>query len=124
MGSFWSGIDHAFHSERSRFFQVIRQDLLYEVSEVARAIGAKLFPSCTRPAVANSQRRLPKPSLLESFDKFHFDWNVDVAFIVRGSQKFTDSRASGLTIIASEFIHVHADEFTGEIRTHIARVAK
>src|SRR2546422_10385392 len=68
--------------------------------------------------------RLRKPLLLESFDKFPFDWNVDVAFITRGSQKFADSRASSLTVIASKFIHIHADEFTSEFRVHIARVGK
>src|SRR5438445_534887 len=52
------------------------------------------------------------------------DCIVDVAFITRGSQKFVDSRASSLTVIASKFIHIHADEFTSEFRVHIARVGK
>src|SRR5436190_6774339 len=60
----------------------------------------------------------------ESFDEFQFNWNVDVAFIVRVSQKFADSRASDPTIILRKLIHVHADEFTGELRAHVARVGE
>src|ERR1700688_842318 len=59
-----------------------------------------------------------------SFRKFYLDWNVDVAFIVRGGQKFADRRASSLTIISSKLIHVHADELTGTVRVHVSRVGK
>ena len=31
-------------------------------------------------------------------------------------RNLADGRASDLTIIASEFVHVHADEFAGELR--------
>ena len=41
---------------------------------------------------------------LELFNKFHFDWNVDVAFFVSVAQKFADSRTSDLAIIASKFV--------------------
>jgi hypothetical protein len=63
-------------------------------------------------------------SLLQSFDEFHFNRNADVAFVVCVSQKFADGRASDLTIIASEFIHVHADEFAGELPVHVVRVCE
>src|SRR5439155_21835509 len=57
-------------------------------------------------------------------NEFHFDWNIDVAFIVRVSQKFADCVASTVTIIASKFIHVHADASTCELCANFARVAK
>src|SRR5262249_30669956 len=60
----------------------------------------------------------------ESFDKFYFNWDVDVSFIVCVGQKFADSSPSGLTIIASKFIYVHADKLVGELCTHVARVSK
>ena len=64
------------------------------------------------------------PSLLESLDEFQFDWNVDVAVVARFSQKFADGSASELPIIACKFVHIHADEFTGEFPAHAARVGK
>src|SRR5207244_1757084 len=65
-----------------------------------------------------------QPSFLDSFDKFQVDWNVDEAFIACLSQKFADSRAPSLTIIASKFIHVHANKFIGELTADVARVGK
>src|SRR5438094_10133755 len=59
-----------------------------------------------------------------SLNEFHFDWNIDVAFIVRVSQKFADCVASSVTIIASKFIHVHANKFIGELTADVARVGK
>src|SRR6266516_1281025 len=50
-----------------------------------------------------------------SSDEFQLNWNVDVAFILGGGQKFADSRASNLTTISSKLIHVHADELTGKV---------
>src|SRR4030095_10774218 len=69
-------------------------------------------------------KRAARPSLFESFDKFQFNRNADVAFVVRFSQKSADGRASDLTIIASEFINVHADEFAGELPIHVACVSE
>src|SRR2546423_963390 len=57
-------------------------------------------------------------------DEFQFNWNIDVAFAVCVSQKFVDGSAPNLTVVASKFIHVHTDEFTGEIRAHAPRVCK
>src|SRR6266487_3800204 len=75
------------------------------------------------PIVEGTQRP-PTPSRLESLDEFQFDWNIDVAFVVRLRQKFADSGASNFTIVASKFVHVHADEFAGEFCVHAARIGK
>src|SRR5262245_13706000 len=61
---------------------------------------------------------------LELFNKFHFDWNVDVAFVVSIAQKFAYSRTSDLTIIPSKFVHIHSDEFAGELSVHVARICE
>ena len=60
----------------------------------------------------------------DSFDKFRLDWNLDEALLACFSKKFADSRASSLTIISSKLIHIHADEFTGKFRAHVARVGE
>src|SRR6266481_5102750 len=70
------------------------------------------------------RRLLPNRRCSSLFDEFQFDRSVDVTFLVRVSEKPTDGRASGLTVIPSEFIYVHADEFTGELRVHVARVSE
>src|SRR6476469_1580994 len=59
-----------------------------------------------------------------SLNEFHFDWNVEVALVASVSQKLADRCASSLPIIAGEFIHVHADEFAGELRVHVACVCE
>ena len=79
-------------------------------------------------SVANSVARqflpakdgFPGCSFLSLFDEFHFDWNVEVAFVVSVAKKFADSRTSDLAIIASKFVYVHSDEFAGELRVHVA----
>jgi len=87
---------------------------------MTRKFGSRRWrlPSSVRP------RPLPKPSLLELLDEFQFDWNVDAAVVARFSQKFADGSASELPIIACKFVHIHADEFTGEFSAHAARVGK
>jgi hypothetical protein len=62
--------------------------------------------------------------LPELFDKFHLNWHGDIPFVVRRCQKFADSRASTVTVVASKFIHVHANEFSGELRACAASVGK
>src|SRR5262249_32032452 len=58
------------------------------------------------------------------FNELQFNRRGDVSILVRVTEKFSDSSASDLAIIASEFIHVHSDEFAGELRVHIARVCE
>ena len=43
---------------------------------------------------------------------------------MRVTQEFVDSGASSLAVIAGKFVHIHADEFAGEVRVHIARKRK
>src|SRR4029453_4523809 len=71
---------------------------------------------------AGSQAAHIPPAKL--FDEFHFDRGVGVTFVMRLRQKSPDSVASNFAIIASKFIHVHADKFPGELRVHVARVGK
>ena len=59
-----------------------------------------------------------------SFDKFHFHWNVEVTFVVRLLEKSPDSGATNFAIIASKFVHIHTDEFPGQLRVHVARIGK
>src|SRR6476659_1085891 len=97
------------------------------------------FTSLSRPnnrnrrkslsAVSRNQESFRPEQLLpggefrfELFNKFHFDWNVDVAFVVSVAQKLAYSRTSDLAIIPSKFVHVHADELAGEPRVHVACV--
>src|SRR4029077_15486693 len=91
------------------------------VSSMAREI---LKPKKGGFPIVEGAQRLPTPSRLESFDKFHFDWNVDADFVIRLRQKFADSGSSHFTIVASKFIHIHTDEFAGELTAHAARVGK
>ena len=63
-----------------------------------------------------------KPVRWLLFHEFQFDRSVDVSLVVRFGQKISNSRASDLAIITSEFIHIHSDELTGEVCVHVARV--
>src|SRR5206468_7929855 len=53
-----------------------------------------------------------------------FDWDVDITFVVRLRQKLSDSVATNLAIIASKFVHIHTDEFSSQLRVHVARIGK
>ena len=54
-----------------------------------------------------------------SSDEFNIDRDVDISFLVRVSEKSLNRCASDLAIIASKFVHVHADELAGELRVHV-----
>src|SRR5437773_11116011 len=58
----------------------------------------------------------------QSLNKFRFDWSVDVAFVACLAQEFADRSASSFAVIASKFVHIHADKLAGEVRVHVARV--
>src|SRR6266550_7091036 len=64
------------------------------------------------------------PYRSDSSHEFQFDWNVCVTFVVRLRQKSPDSVATNFAIIASKFIHIHADEFHSQLRVHVARTRK
>src|SRR6266550_4555565 len=64
------------------------------------------------------------PYRSDSSHEFQFDWNVDETFVVRLLQKSPDSVAAHFAIIASKFIHIHADEFPSQLRVHVARIRK
>src|SRR5438874_6358964 len=59
-----------------------------------------------------------------SSDEFNIDRDVNVSFLVRVSEKSLNRCASDLAIIASKFVHVHADELAGELRVHVPRVCE
>src|SRR5205823_14008165 len=58
----------------------------------------------------------------ESLGKFHDRLCVDIAVLVCALQKFPDRVAASLAIIAGKIVHIHADEFAGQARIHVARV--
>ena len=81
-----------------------------------------------RTAVSEDRFQSPKHNgeclLFELVHEFHLDWKVDVAPVASVSQKLANRCASSLAIIAGKFIHVHADEFAGELRVHVACVCE
>src|SRR5262245_12691322 len=65
------------------------------------------------------------PSIrFELLNEFQFNRRRETSLLVCVTQKFSNSCASDVAIIASKFVHVHADELAGELRVHVTRVGE
>jgi hypothetical protein len=97
-------------SERHIIFEIRISSFLRASSSVIRHLGPLQIVNRAR-GLRVTQRCSHAPAGPEvSFDEFHFG-RGDVTFVVRLRQKSADSSASNFAIIASKFIHIHADEF-------------
>src|SRR4030095_6675994 len=106
--------------------RTVRQEQFWKARDrgrfASRSRRAGLLASRLPIRQAGGQAADIRPAKL--FDEFHFDRGVGVTFVMRLRQKSPDSVASNFAIIASKFIHIHADKFPGEFRVHVARVGK